>query len=168
MSTQPPTDRSSRQLDQAIEQLPRAVQPQRDLWPEIEARLADRQAPAWSRLAVAASLVAALLLGWQLERWLPADSLARSQLAFVDILYRQHLSTRQQVLQQYQQVDARDPQMLLPTKTALEEVRQAQELLHQALQQEPKNAELIKMLQWLQQRELELIRKQHQPRWRRT
>ena len=46
----------------ALERLPRRRSPERDLWPQIEARLAPRRRSRWpvAQLALAASLVAGL------------------------------------------------------------------------------------------------------------
>ena len=59
---------NDQQLDQAINNLNRAIMPERDLWPAIAERLPQRQS-AKLRLAVwasAASLLLAALIGWQL------------------------------------------------------------------------------------------------------
>jgi hypothetical protein len=56
-----------------MRQLPRDVEPSRDLWAGIAARIdspAPRRAPrgVWTSLAVAASVLLALGLGWRLQR----------------------------------------------------------------------------------------------------
>ena len=57
---------AARELRAAVEQLPRKLQPQRDLWPEIASRLERRPtrqtAAGWWRLAAAMLLVAGGLL----------------------------------------------------------------------------------------------------------
>jgi hypothetical protein len=73
--------------------LPRAVPPDRDLWPGIRARLAQRPRGRWMPLAVAASLVISLgsaLFAWQAHQ----DRLREAErvdalLAEIDFPYRQ-------------------------------------------------------------------------------
>lgn len=55
-------------LHEHLEALPRALPPERDLWPGVHARLGARPRPRWPALAVAASLMIALgatLFAWQ-------------------------------------------------------------------------------------------------------
>lgn len=162
-------DQLPAELQRAIDHLPESMAPEKDLWPGIASGIKhSSQKAIWPNWAIAASLIAAVLIGWQLNQWLPSDSLARSQLAFIELLHQQHQQTRKQVSLQYQASGIPSAHGHETTEAALEEVRQAQTMLHQALQQQPENTELLKMLRWLQQRELELMRLQHQPRWRRT
>ena len=57
-------NRNQEKFDSAIKQLPREVQPDRDLWPGIEARLKARRAtqPLWT-YSLAASLLLAVATG---------------------------------------------------------------------------------------------------------
>jgi hypothetical protein len=57
---------STKQLDDLLATLPRERQPERDLWPEIAARLAPRrQSRHFGKLAIAASVLLMLLFSWQ-------------------------------------------------------------------------------------------------------
>lgn len=70
---------SDNQLRWQLRQLPREIDPPRDLWPDIAARLerpvAARRRPWFAALAVAASLSLAVGLAWQLRKPVapPAD-----------------------------------------------------------------------------------------------
>lgn len=61
------------ELLRRIGELPRAIQPARDPWPEIAARIqapARARRPRWAMLGAVASLALALVVGWVLApRW---------------------------------------------------------------------------------------------------
>ncbi len=77
------------ELQSLIETLPRALQPQRDLWPDINTRLKEREtptsvtdvAPHWRKSLMAASILLALTGGIFIGRGMntsPADQSAQS------------------------------------------------------------------------------------------
>lgn len=70
------TEQSSQPLE-ALRELPRSIEPARDLWPDIEARLTPRTTVAppaprrWGLGAIAASVLVAFLVGLLLGRQAP-------------------------------------------------------------------------------------------------
>lgn len=75
---------SDNQLRWQLRQLPREIDPPRDLWPDIAARLerpaAPRRRPWLGVLAMAASLCLAVGLAWQLRAPAPAKADFRAEL----------------------------------------------------------------------------------------
>jgi predicted Zn-dependent protease len=68
------SDRKEKRLDDAIAALPREIQPPRDLWPEIEARIRKRRAwriPAWYGIAATLLLAIGAFAAWQAMDPLP-------------------------------------------------------------------------------------------------
>lgn len=64
-------DREFAELREAVQRLPRGIEPPRDLWPGIEARIRRRPIVRWAWLAAAAALAAVLLGRWVVrnEAW---------------------------------------------------------------------------------------------------
>ena len=88
---------SDNELRWQLRQLPREIDPPRDLWPDIAARLerpvAPRRRPWLAALAVAASLSLAVGLAWQLRRPVqppPADFRAELVQREADALTREY------------------------------------------------------------------------------
>ncbi|WP_447078959.1 hypothetical protein [Shewanella algae] len=150
-------------LEQLIEQLPREKTPERDLWPEIAARLEQSQPPkaakstnGWRNLAIACSLLLVSLLGYQgLQQ--TQSRVDPQMLAMLEQLQYQH---QQQVKQleasvnfgQWQKVS-----MTTPLSRGIDELREAATQIFQALKQDPTDQQLWQLWLWVQQREIELL-----------
>ncbi|WP_417764098.1 hypothetical protein [Shewanella chilikensis] len=150
-------------LEQLIEQLPREKTPERDLWPEIAARLEQSQPPkaakssnGWRNQAIACSLLLVFLLGYQgLQQ--PQSRVDPQMLAMLEQLQYQH---QQQVKQleasvnfgQWQKVS-----MTTPLSRGIDELREAATQIFQALKQDPTDQQLWQLWLWVQQREIELL-----------
>lgn len=72
--SEPEDGGAPRSLDAAIDRLPRELDPERDLWPEIAAGLpqAGRERPWAMRFAGVAVIAAAAVIGWQVATRPPA------------------------------------------------------------------------------------------------
>ncbi|MBY6064696.1 hypothetical protein [Pseudidiomarina sediminum] len=149
-------------LDRLIEQahdVEHMPAPQRDLWPGIDHGIA-RQSPArgrWPWWAAAASLVFAV--GVMMAYMSPAQM---SQVAPVDqllsALNAQHQQQRQEVLVHYQTVGWNGQSTYVQQE--LEQIRASIVEVTAQLTDEPNNQALWQLLQWLYEKELELIESQ--------
>lgn len=148
---------NDQQLDQAINNLNRAIMPERDLWPAIAARLPQRQS-AKLRLAVwasAASLLLAALIGWQLAL-LPTAAQRSAAMPTAELMLLQVYE--QQKAQQLSQVSTvaegfdNWQQQLQIWDDAIGQVRRA-------LQFYPDEPQLLAQLQSLYQQQLSYIQR---------
>ncbi|GAA5192294.1 hypothetical protein [Ferrimonas gelatinilytica] len=143
------------ELDRLIQDAPKALVPERDLWPGIESRLQPsvRRTSAW---ALAASLFIGLLIGSQLRPlWLaePVPSVSTERL--LELLEQQH----QQRLASLPQPHTMQT-VIQSENTDLRLLREARLELKQALRNQPDNLALLDLLLWTQQREFDLTQQQ--------
>lgn len=165
-------------LDQILadeRQFPEEMTPKRDLWPGIEKAISQHKQKPKSLLSVnqkialssAASICLAVLL-IQFLAPLPgsgfnsgSDSNARHNTAGIDALVKTYETEKHQMLVRYQDqkalVDDWQPQ--------LDELESAARSLRGALEEDPNNAVLIRMLGKIYQQQLDLINKVHAPQW---
>ena len=148
---------NDQQLDQAINNLNRAIMPERDLWPAIAGRLPQRQS-AKLRLAFwasAASLLLVGLIGWQLAV-LPTAAQRSAAMPTAELMLLQVYE--QQKAQQLSQVAAivegfdNWQQQLQIWDDAIAQVRLA-------LQFYPDEPQLLAQLQSLYQQQLSYIQR---------
>lgn len=156
------TDRDPEQkLRQWLRELPDECQPERDLWPGIEHALNSRQRASTSGAryaALAASVLLAAMLGWlSLYQWQESDQ--EPQLAA--LLTDQHRQQKNHLLAVYQ-----DHLSLTDNwQQQLEELDQAASAIRQALEDDPRNMALLKMLRQVHQQQIDLIERVHAPGW---
>jgi len=148
---------SDEALDALTARLPRSIEPSRDLWPYVDARIASPtpRAPLW-QLALAAGIAAlfvgALLLG--MPRGIPADSA---------VAYRQQLDAafsplRQASLTRYRaRADRLDPALRRTVETNLAIIDRALAEIRVALERDPDDAELGQILKRTYEQELAII-----------
>ncbi len=159
----------------AARDLPREVAPERDLWPEIQARLGERgqeaapasepRAKAWSiRFAAAAALVAATALVTLslVERPAPATAgLASPEPAMFGAGY--DLGAKHQLVRANLSEDLARHLEALPPETAavvernLAQIRAAVAEINQALEKDPGNILLEQLLMAAYQDEMEVL-----------
>ncbi len=157
--------KTEQQLDAMISQLAPAIEPERDLWPELSARLEPRRRRGYgSWLGVAA---AAVLTFWFWPQQLPTDpqvALTGAQLqpvstpSLLDVSRQLGLQLEQEQTRQLkalQQIP--DGFNDWPQQIAIWNKAQAQ--IELALQFQPDNPKLIQQLQRLQQQQLSYIAK---------
>lgn len=149
-------------LKQQIDQLPRQKQPQRDLFQGIELALADdtpSKSPVTAKLyLLAASFAVFGLLGWlsinQQTNMLSGEDL-------VTALSEQHQQQKHALL-----VRLKDqPALTQNWQQQLTELDEAAGAIKTALENEPNNMALLKMLQSVHQQQINLIERVHSAKW---
>ena len=148
---------NDQQLDQAINNLNRAIMPEHDLWPAIAERLPQRQS-AKLRLAFwasAASLLLAALIGWQLAL-LPtaaqrSAAMPTAELMLLQVYEQQKAEQLSQVATVAEGFDNWQQQLQI-WDDAIEQVRRA-------LQFYPDEPQLLAQLQSLYQQQLSYIQR---------
>lgn len=150
-------------LDEMIEQLPKELTPQRDLWPTIARRIEQAQPQrsswqgSWKQFAVACSLL--LLGGFGYRLWFAEPQAVNDpqMLAMMAQLRQQHeqqvnLIEKNSHFNQWQHASLTEP-----LSRGVDELRTASEQIYQALQKDPKDQQLWQLWLWAQQREIELL-----------
>ncbi|WP_416307730.1 hypothetical protein [Neptunicella sp. SCSIO 80796] len=154
-------DNFEQKLRNEIGQLDKDRQPQRDLWTGIE--LAISKEPAKKNkpyLAVAAALVVMGFVGWMSIQ--PGGPQNDPQ-QLVAALSQQHQQQMKGLLVSF----ADQPALTTNWQQQLNELDEAAEAVKKALQQDPDNPALLKMLQQVYQQQIDLIEKVHAPGWQR-
>lgn len=161
-------------LQYAIDEMPREIKPERDLWQGIELGIERREnnaldnplkprARSW-QYSVAASFFAVAMIGWLVVQQIsapPADqNPSLSDLAAA--LTEQHTEQKQQLLVSLQD----QPALTENWQEQLIELDEAAGAIKAALAQDPTNTALLKMLQNVYQQQMNLIERVHSPKWR--
>jgi hypothetical protein len=138
--------------------------PERDLWPGIELALSNetletsRVVTGSKMYLVAASVAMFALIGWlsvnQQAVSLTGDDLVAS-------LSEQHLEQKNALLVRFQD----QPSLTQNWQDQLTELDAAADVIKMALENEPNNMALLKMLQSVHQQQINLIERVHSPRW---
>lgn len=161
-----------KKLRQQIDDLDKTIMPRRDLWPGIEIALAaeaterdnvDQSRPQRARMLAAAASVAFVgLLSWTLVKQpAPVDTVT-PQMDVVSALVSQHEEQKDALLVKFQD----QPALTQNWQEQLKELDKAAVAIKKALQQEPNNLALLKMLQNVHQQQIDLIERVHSPKWR--
>ena len=146
--------------------------PERDLWQGIELALANEPAPSQipeetpqltrgqpKMWAVAAAFAFVGVLSWySLNQTQP--QLAQEDL--VAALSSQHEEQKQALLVEFEG----QPALTQNWQQQLKELDEAAGAIKAALEQEPNNVALLKMLQNVHQQQIDLIERVHAPTWR--
>ncbi|MFK3870930.1 hypothetical protein [Pseudoalteromonas rhizosphaerae] len=146
-------------LAESINNTESEITPQKDLWPGIEKALthapqAQGKAALWPKLAGVAACSVAALLTVQL---LFSGSEPATSVVMSDYFTQQ----KQTLLVQYQN----QPALTDNWQQQLTELEDAERAIKQALDNEPENPALLKMLAQVYQQQLDLINKVHAPKW---
>lgn len=157
-------------LSQLINQAPKDIEPQKDLWHDIEKQLDKpefhqvqnnaKPSPVFKRLAVASIALMIGLVGsymWQQKASLLTPKAPSALLATLSEIKNQHQLQVAQ-LTQHQLTNWQATEIGLPLEKGIEQLRKAAEQIYQALQQTPNDKELWQLWLWTQQREIELLR----------
>lgn len=161
---------SNKALDSRINELPKEMSPERDLWQGIEKAIAhqDRQTnavKAKAPIAWAASLVAAVLLTWygagiDLSKGTDSNAESFNVVALMQDNFRQQ---RALVLTSFGQPSTEE---LSPAmQEQLKQLESARISIEKALLEDDSNTDLLNLLRWTQQQELELLEKLFSPQW---
>ena len=167
-----------KRLQYAVDELPRDIQPERDLWQGIELGI-ERRAVAESQsksdvvalpkfsqwhYSAAASFVAVVVIAWMGMQQLsaPVGQQSTGVIELAELLTEQHQAQKQQLL-----VSLQSEQPLTENwQEQLAELDDAAIAIKAALAQDPNNAALLKMLQNVYQQQMSLIERVHSPKWR--
>lgn len=158
-------------LSQLIEHLPTEKTPGRDLWQGIELALEqDPQSSGRSsraRLWLASAAAIVLCVGLTSQYWLkPVSEPSAGPLlgdALVTALSEQHQAELTRLL-----VTVQDATPVTSNwQQQLDDLQQAENVIKQALQQDPNNTALLQMLQNVHQQQLLLVERVHAPKWQR-
>ncbi|MDN4502349.1 hypothetical protein QX776_08040 [Alteromonadaceae bacterium BrNp21-10] len=147
------------QLKKQIDQLSQSTAPNRDLWPGIEMAISREQStkprPYW---AIAAGVAMLCGVGWMTLQMDPTVSANKN---LVVVLSAQHQQQMQALMVSYQD----QPALTDNWQQQLQQLDEAALAIKKALQQEPQNVALLKMLQQVHQQQIDLIEKVHSPKW---
>jgi hypothetical protein len=170
---------SEQNLQKKLAALPDEMTPQRDLWAGIERAIAVREQDKLSTellvkkvfipTAWAASLVVAVFVTW--VSFLPLTSNQpvnivqqnNSPLDLVVAMQESFKQTRQAMLVSFGQ-----PKISALSKEIQEELSKlnsAQTTIEKALVEDPSNNDLLNLLRWTQEQELDLLSQLYNPKW---
>ena len=174
------------ELLKRLQALPRQRELKRDLWPGISARLGEMEhevSPAqsrWRPWAVAAGMVLALTLGYQLGQRQPGGEIADSQALLAAQTDAPSVHLLQGLAREYEgamrelSADALQAERLIPVhteqalKSTLEELQSLSERLRELLQDQPDNAYLAAWLVRVEATQFRVLQQVAQDRPRRT
>lgn len=151
------------ELQQQINALPKEQQPTRDLWPGIELALSEpvsqqRQPQYKIWYATAASVLVGILSVALL--WQPQQKQVNSD-ELIQLLSQQHQQQKSLLLAQF----ADQPAVTDNWQEQLNSLDQAASAIKRALEEEPNNMALLRMLQQVHQKQIDLIEQVHAPQW---
>jgi len=160
---------SDKALNEKLNALPKEMSPERDLWQGIERAITAQQVqpsdkkPVKMHLALAASVLLSVVLSWQLLYQPDVNIVEIAKLSVVEQLEEDFQQQKLLVLTSFGQQDLSK----VPTdlKLQLDELAAAQESIKKALESDPNNIDLVKLLRWTQSQELALIETAYAPRW---
>ncbi|HTO57937.1 MAG TPA: hypothetical protein VMJ74_09075 [Pseudomonadales bacterium] len=150
-------DTTSDKLDSLIARLPQTIEPSRDLWPYVDARITVRapRAPVWQlalAAGIAAAFVSALFLG------VPRESETTRTFAYRQQLDAAYAPLRQASLTRYRaRADRLDPALRRTVETNLAIIDRALAEIRVALERNPDDADLGQILKRTYEQELAII-----------
>jgi len=155
-------------LQDALAQLPKEITPERDLWSGIEKAInqkvtsssTDRN-KAFVPSAWAASVVAAVLLTW--ITLAPEQVGTESTTTLVATMQQNFEQQKQSMLVNFGTPDIK--QLPVAMQTELIKLSSAQKTISKALADDPNNSDLLNLLRWTQQQELDLLKQLYSPQW---
>lgn len=156
-------------LQQKLDALPREKAPNRDLWRGIELGMEHAESQNTTKpatrgglYAVAACIALVACLSWfgfSRSPVLPSGQLTGTEL--VQALSQQHEQQKQSLLVQYTD----SPALTENWQAQLSELDQAASAIKAALEEDPDNTALLRMLQNVYQQQITLIERVHAPKW---
>ena len=152
-------------LQEKLDALPREIQPQRDLWPGIDLALENQTHHAnkpvlWA--GIAASIAVFGLVGLLSLNTVTSPTLKPIELdQMVSGMSAQHEKQKQFLLTSYEQ----QPALTDNWRDQLKELDSAATVIKTALEEDPGDTNLIKLLQQVYQQQIKLIQSVHQSRW---
>ncbi len=168
---------SEPKLQQLVNNMPKEIAPERDLWLGIERAISPQTSELTNTktykknvfkapLAWAASVVVAVLLSWQINQLSPQqqDSLITpANFNAVNFLQTSFKKQKLSLLASYGQTNTK--QLSKDMQQQLQQLENAQKSIAKALVNDSNNQNLLNLLQWTQQQELKLLEQLYRPRW---
>ncbi|MGB1200763.1 MAG: hypothetical protein ACPG5R_04305 [Cognaticolwellia aestuarii] len=164
------TDNSAeKNLQVAIAKLPKEISPERDLWSGID-RAINQNTRVLEKnntrkvimpTAWAASVVAAVLLTWITLG--PELSTTQPSINLVAEIQHNFQQQKQTMLVNFGTPDIK--QLPIAMQTELIKLASAQKTISKALVEDPNNSDLLNLLRWTQQQELDLLKQLYSPQW---
>ncbi|NMP33532.1 hypothetical protein HII17_18450 [Thalassotalea sp. M1531] len=157
---------SDEQLQHRVAQLNKEISPSRDLWQGIEKAIhqQDEQSSSVKKAVVpmawAASVVAAVLLTWM--NLGPANN-GNQELGLIAAINQDFNAQKQLMLTSFGTPDL--TQLPADMQAELAKLAKARTSIAAALENDENNTDLIELLQWTQQQELDLIKRLYTPQW---
>ncbi|NMH60900.1 hypothetical protein [Alteromonas ponticola] len=155
-------------LQQQLDSLSQEKQPQRDLWKGIELSLeADRKEVTESgfhgkHVALAASVALVAMVSWfTLKPFSPDSQDTLNGQTLVQALSNQHEQQMDALLVKFEG----QPAVTQNWKQQLQELDSAANAIKAALEEDPDNTALLKMLQNVYQQQMMLVERVHAPKW---
>jgi hypothetical protein len=149
-------------LQDLVNNMPRELTPARDLWPGITHAINTPVRADWQRTtALAASIMLIFGLSLYFSTRQSAEVLLNSRLEeYIGVLQYEHQQNKQALLVQY-----KDQQAVYPEwNEQMKELEQAEQIIFEALREDPENLELLKILRHVQQKEIDLLDTAFAPR----
>jgi len=168
---------SEQELQALVLQLPTELSPERELWSGIEKAINDKaqdnfdgNKTQWQKAPVAwaASVVAAVLLTWGVIT--PQSGLNDSfnselsgSINLIAAMQQTFEQQKQGMLISYGQPNLKEltPEM----QEQFKQLSSAQLTIKKALESEPNSTDLLNLLRWTQQQELDLLKQLYSPQW---
>lgn len=148
-------------LEQALSQLPKEIEPRRDLWLGIEHAIAKPRKPAYLQplglIAASVALVAIILLARPTFNPAGATGYEQNMQSIALTLSKGFEQDKQSLLQHY----ANQPSFTPDWQLQLQDMDESKELILHALAEDPNNPALLQLLQQVYREQLYLIQKVH-------
>lgn len=161
--------RAEKSLQEAIAQLPKDISPQRDLWSGIDKAINQNSAAAsksannkvFIPTAWAASVIAAVLLTWVTLG--PEPLTSKPVINLAGVMQQDFEQQKHNMLVNFGTPDIK--QLPVAMQTELIKLSSAQKTISKALAEDPNNSDLLNLLRWTQQQELDLLKQLYSPQW---
>lgn len=163
--------RAEQSLQEAIAQLPKDISPQRDLWSGIDKAINQNSTVAsksankkkFIPTAWAASVIAAVLLTWVTLG--PEPLTSKPVINLAGVMQQNFEQQKHSMLVNFGTPDIK--QLPVAMQTELIKLSSAQKTISKALAEDPNNSDLLNLLRWTQQQELDLLKQLYSPQWQR-
>ncbi|MGB1199284.1 MAG: hypothetical protein ACPG46_09555 [Thalassotalea sp.] len=160
---------TDQELDKRIAQLTTEMSPEKDLWVGVERAIANKEQHSASpttakrhiHLAWAASFVAAILLTWGLT--MPSQQVQQTPIDLALMMEENFNTNKQLILASYGQTQGQT--LSADMQKQLNELSSARATINNALKADPNNSDLLNLLRWTQQQELDLLQQIYSPQW---
>lgn len=149
-------------LQNVIGSMPRELTPERDLWPGIVHAINTPAHTDWQRsAALAASIMLIFGVSLYFSTVRPSGVLQNSRIdEYIGSLQYEHQQTKQALMVQYKD----SPAFYTDWAVQMKELEQAEQVIFEALRDDPENLELLKILRQVQAKEIELLEAAFAPR----